>query len=92
MRQKVIHKGMAITLRGLPEPIDTQIRKIAKEEGVSLNKAVIRFLEKAVGRPKKRSLLHHDLDRFAGSWTAEEASRFEAALLEQRRIDPEAWK
>ncbi|MFY9820926.1 MAG: hypothetical protein WAM82_06055 [Thermoanaerobaculia bacterium] len=28
---------------------------------------------------------HHDLDHLAGTWSEEEASTFEAALLEQRR-------
>jgi hypothetical protein len=33
--------------------------------------------------------LHGDLDHLAGTWSAEEGAAFEAALAEQRRVDPE---
>jgi hypothetical protein len=36
--------------------------------------------------------LHHDLDHLAGTWSDEEAAAFDAALLEQRRVDPELWR
>ena len=35
---------------------------------------------------------HHDLDHLAGTWSPEEAREFEAALTEQRQIDPELWE
>ncbi len=35
---------------------------------------------------------HHDLDRFFGTWTNEEADAFDAALHAQRQIEPEMWK
>ena len=35
--------------------------------------------------------LHHDLDHLAVTWTDEEAAAFDAALAEQRRVDPELW-
>ena len=33
--------------------------------------------------------LHHDLDHLAGTWSDEEAAEFDAALAEQRKIEPE---
>jgi len=36
--------------------------------------------------------LHHDLDHLAGTWSDEEAAEFDAALAEQRKIDPELWR
>jgi hypothetical protein len=36
--------------------------------------------------------LHYDLDHLAGTWSEEEAEAFDAALAEQRRVDPEIWK
>lgn len=33
--------------------------------------------------------LHDDLDHLAGNWTDEEAAEFDAALAEQRKIEPE---
>jgi hypothetical protein len=35
---------------------------------------------------------HDDLDHLAGTWSDEEAAEFDAALAEQRKIEPELWK
>jgi hypothetical protein len=32
------------------------------------------------------------LNHLAGTWTDEEAAEFDAALAEQRRIEPELWE
>jgi hypothetical protein len=40
------------------------------------------------GKEKKRkSALHHDLDRLIGVWSLEEATSFDRALEEQRKIE-----
>ena len=82
----------AITLRNIPPEIQKAIRKRAGADGLSLNKTVLRMLEEASGRRKARRELNDDLDHLAGSWSEEEAAAFEAALLEQRKVDPEQWK
>jgi len=82
----------AITLRNIPPKLQEAIRKRAGEDGLSLNKAVLRMLEEATGQRHPARGLHHELDHLAGIWSAEEAAAFDAALLEQRRIDPEAWE
>ena len=76
-----------VTLRNLPEPV-AAIRRRAREQGSSLNKAVISLLQKSLGkRPRKpERAVYHDLDALAGSWSKEEVSRFEAALRDQRAI------
>ena len=58
----------------------------------SLNKAVLRMLDEASGRSAAPRVLHHDLDHLAGTWSEEEAQAFDAALAEQRPIDPELWE
>jgi plasmid stability protein len=79
----------AITLRNIPPKLQEAIQKRAGMTGLSLNRTVIRILEEALGQRRE---LHHDLDHLAGTWSAEEAAAFDAALTEQRRIDPELWK
>jgi hypothetical protein len=79
----------AITLRNIPPKIQEAIEKRAGMTGLSLNRTVIRILEEAFGQSRE---LHHDLDHLAGTWSDEEGTAFEAALSEQRRIDPELWK
>jgi hypothetical protein len=83
----------AITVRNLPPAVAKAVQERARKEKLSLNKAIVRLLEEATGagKPKKR-VIHHDLDRFFGTWTKEEADAFDEALREQRQIDPEMWK
>jgi hypothetical protein len=80
-----------VTLRNLPPHLAKIIRKKADETGASINKAVIRLLEEGV-ETKKKSVLHHDLDELAGSWTRQEAALFEKALHQQRGIDKDLWQ
>ncbi|MBW8878736.1 MAG: hypothetical protein JF614_27575 [Acidobacteria bacterium] len=83
----------AITLRNIPPKLQEVIRKRAGKEGLSLNKTVIHMLEEAAGERTTTSReLHHDLDHLAGTWSDEEAAAFDAALAEQRRVDPELWR
>ena len=83
----------AITLRNIPPDLSCRIERRAKEKGSSLNKTVIQILEDALGASKKRAIqLHHDLDHLAGSWSEDEARKFEEDLAAQRKIDPEPWR
>jgi hypothetical protein len=61
---------------------------------MSLNKAVISFLQTEWVREKKKSrqTRHHDLDDLAGSWSKKEAAEFDNSLAAQRTIDPDLWK
>lgn len=83
----------AITVRNLPPAVAKAVKQKARLEKLSLNKAIIKLLEQATGTEQaKKKVLHHDLDRFFGTWTKEEADAFDEALREQRQIDPEMWK
>lgn len=81
----------AITLRNIPPKLQEVIRKRAGAHGLSLSKTVLRMLEEAAGQRKREPELHHDLDHLAGKWSEEEAAAFDAALVEQRTVDPELW-
>jgi DNA-binding ferritin-like protein (Dps family) len=83
----------AITLRNLPPKVARAIREKARRERLSMNKTVIKLLEEATGATRDvKRVVHHDLDRFFGTWTKEEADAFDEALGEQRQIEPEMWK
>ena len=83
----------AITVRNLPPEVAKAVKEKARREKLSLNKAVVRLLEEATGVEKgKKKVVHHDLDRFFGTWTKEEADAFDEAMREHRQIDPEMWK
>jgi hypothetical protein len=58
----------------------------ARKEKLSLNKAIVRLLEEAMGVVRrKEKVVHHDLEHLAGTWSEEEYQQFMAALREQRR-------
>ncbi len=83
----------AITVRNLPPKVARAIREKARKERLSLNKAVVKLLEQATGEGHgSKKAVHHDLDRFFGTWTKEEADAFDEALREQRQVEPEMWK
>ena len=83
----------AITLRNLPPKVAKAIREKARKERLSMNKTVIKLLEEATGATlEAKRVVHHDLDRFFGTWTKEEADAFDEALREQRQVEPEMWK
>lgn len=83
----------AITVRGVSADLARVIRRRADESGESVNRVVIRLLEEGAGVAKKRkSVLHHDLDRFIGAWSRAEADTFDRALQEQRKVDRELWE
>lgn len=83
----------AITVRNLPPAVAKAVKEKARKEKLSLNKAILRLLEDATGTGEaKKSVVHDDLDRFAGTWSADEYRQFMDALREHRQIDPEMWK
>lgn len=81
-----------LTLRALSPELLRVLEATAQEQRTSLTRAAISLLEKGAGlTPQPRVQRQHHLDRFAGVWSAQEAAEFDAALAEQRKIDPEIW-
>jgi hypothetical protein len=68
--------------------------KPGKESATAITlRTVLRMLDGALGKTTRTDpKIHQDLDQLAGTWSEKEAAAFEAALVEQRRIDPELWK
>jgi len=79
-----------VTLRNVSPELADLLEKEAAAAGTSMNKTVIRLLERATGIAGRRRH-HRDLDHLAGSWSAEEARDFERELARQRRVEPELW-
>ena len=84
-----------ITIRSIPDEVKKTVQKEAAQKGVSLNKAIISLLERAVGgkQPEKRKrVLYHDLDHLAGTWSREEAKEFRKTMRMFEKIDEDLWK
>ncbi len=84
-----------MTIRGIPAELEKAVKREAERKGLSLNRAFISVLERAVGgkpREKKKKVLHHDLDHLSGLWSWKESAVFEKNLRAQRKVDEELWK
>ena len=84
---------MQLTIRGMSKQVEQAIRKLSRKEGISLNRAVLRLLERALGRPSPAgdAQIQDDLDRFCGLWSEEEAEEIEGRLSQVRSVDRELW-
>lgn len=97
--QRVIHAGVrrrrlpgrqaagapagAITLRNLPPAVDGELRRLARERGLSLNRLVVALLTDRLDKGRRAARVpaeHHDLDVLAGSWTRDDKRAFDRAL------------
>ena len=83
------------TVRDVPPEIEGRIIKEAQEKGISLNRAIISLLEKAVGTSRstgRKKTVHRELDHLFGIWDEDEWARFQKTLEQQREVEVELWK
>ncbi len=80
-----------ITLRQVPERVNTLIRSLSKKNNRSINKTIIALLEKALGL-KENSNKKRDLSGFAGTWNKSEIEEFEVNTKIFNKIDKEIWE
>jgi plasmid stability protein len=77
-----------LTIRNLPPDVGRALEREKRRKGTSLNQMVIDLLRRALGvdtpgRPP------NGLAKLAGTWTAEDLTRFEAALAVTEGVDEE---
>lgn len=81
-----------MTLRGIDETLAQTLKELARKQGVSLNTLALRLIREATGIDKrKRTLVHHDLDTLAGTWSKEDEVSFQDATRPLESIDEELW-
>ena len=80
-----------LTLRDIPEDVESEIRRIARERGKSINKTVGDLLREALGMEDSTER-KRDLSDFSGTWDEEEAAEFEKATEVFEEVDEELWK
>jgi len=80
---------MQYTIRNVPPHLDTLLRERAKAERRSLNDVVLEALTQGLGL-SDRPTRYRDLSDIAGTWVDDPET--DAALDEQRRVDPDLWK
>ena len=84
-----------LTVRGFGDELGESIRRMAQSEGISLNQAALKLLRKGAGLSdgqRSENAIGDSLDDLFGTWTAEEADEFNAALEVFETVDESAWK
>ena len=80
---------MQYTVRNIPPGIDRALRRLARLEGRSLNEVTLAALSRAVGAGDE-PVAHRQLKDLAGTW--EHDAKFDAAIADQDRVDPDLWR
>lgn len=76
------------TIRSVPDRVDQELRRRAREQGKSVNQVALEALEAGTATGHR----YHDLDFMIGTMDSTEAKRMEREVAKQRAIDPELWK
>ena len=82
-------KTIQYSVRGIPRRLDDVVRRMAREEGRSLNQTVIEALQRGLGVGREVTRCH-DLDDLAGTWV--EDPKFDKVMKEMDQVDPEIWR
>ena len=82
-----------LTIRGFDDELEDYIRKLARREGISLNRAVMRLVRRGANLDQPEAdVVGSSLDHLTGTWNDEEADAIDRALQDFSRIDEAMWK
>ena len=79
-----------LTIRGFGDDLAKRIRQLADQEGMSLNRAVLRILRRGAGLESGEpgtAIVGHSLDHLIGTWTDKDALEMNRALCDLSHID-----
>lgn len=94
MRQMAPHINQ-LTVRGLDPRVLAEIRKLARAQGISMNKAALSLLTRGAGLelpPTNERQIGQSVDRFVGTWSAAEARDFDRSTRSLEHLDEDFWK
>lgn len=83
-----------LSVRGLDEEVLKALKTRSLDEESSVNAVVVKLLREGVGVApgKRKTVVHHDLDELAGTWSEADAAAFAQATQAFAEIDPALWK
>lgn len=84
-----------ITVSGFDEELKARIQRLAQSEGISLNQAALKLLQKGAGisdTVDAPNTVGSSLDHLIGTWTQAEVDEMDAALKEFETIDEALWR
>jgi len=84
-----------LTIRGFPTELERKLRSVAREQGISLNKAAIYLLRKGAGLklPQEQpDTIGTALDAYIGSWSEKEERSVLEAVRDFEHVDEDLWR
>ena len=81
----------ALTVRKVDARLAAALARETRRRGTSLNQTVLDLLRRGLGLDASRPR-SNGLEKFAGTWTAEDLAEFEANVAMFDKIDPELWR
>ena len=84
-----------LTIRGFDEVLEKQLHRVAAQEHLSLNKAVLKLLKEATGlamNSHSPECVGDRLDTFIGVWSEQEEQEFNTAVAALAQIDEDLWQ
>ena len=84
-----------LTVRGFDRALIEGIRRLATQNGISLNQAVLKLLRRGAGSGAPqggRGVVGASLDHLIGTWTPDEADAMDRALADLVEIDESTWR
>ena len=82
----------SISIHGVDEETEKLIKKRAKTEGTSVNKAVKSLLAKALGLDRDKMDNREEFMDLFGIWTKDDEKQFFVAIKDLEQIHPEDWQ
>lgn len=84
-----------LSIRGFDPDMEAEVRTLAKNRNISMNKAVLALIRRGMGLREDGhcpETIGPSLDPFIGSWSAEEEQSFLDAISDLNRVDESLWK
>lgn len=84
-----------LTVRGFEPRLERELKRLAKEQGVSLSQAALELMRRGAGLSAPKGMpprIGDAINRFVGTLSSEDAVALEEAAEQFEGIDPELWR
>ncbi len=83
----------SIHVRKIDLDLMRQLKKAALAQKISINTLILSLLRYGLGLTKKVKLpQYNDLDKFIGTWSAEDLKEFKKNTTDFEKIDEDLWQ
>jgi hypothetical protein len=84
-----------LTIRGLDPRVAAEIERVARMEGVSLNRAAVGLLRKGAGvaiGQDDANQIGQSLDHLFGTWSRDQADKLLESIRSCEQVDGDFWQ